>query len=110
MRCALLKEVMKTGRQLCRDGELNIASTFMSEVSESKDVYAVPTDLFYRKCVLIQSRDKRYVIPLQCNVERDKTVTESIANILLSTQFHKLSGDNTVFDCCKMLNCQALEN
>lgn len=62
---------VKTDGQLCKDSQLNIASSFMSEVSESRNVYAVPMDLFHRKCVLIQSRDKQYVIPLPNNVERD---------------------------------------
>ncbi len=71
MQCVLVKELMKTGRQLCRDGQLNIASTFVSEVLETKNVYAVPTDLFYRKCVLIPTRDKEFVIPLPNHMERD---------------------------------------
>lgn len=71
LHCILVKELVKTDGQLCKDSQLNIASTFMSEVSESRNVYAVPTDLFHRKCVLIQSRDKQYVIPLPNNVERD---------------------------------------
>ncbi|XP_076851814.1 uncharacterized protein LOC143508558 [Brachyhypopomus gauderio] len=71
MHCVLVKELMKTSRQLCRDGQLNIASTFVSEVLESKNVYAVPTELFYRKAVLVQSRGNEYVIPLPNNVERD---------------------------------------
>lgn len=71
MHCVLVKELKKTGRQLCRDSQLNITSTFVSEILESKNICAVPTDLFYRKCVFIQSRAKEYVIPLPNNIERD---------------------------------------
>lgn len=71
MHCVLVRELKNTGKLLCRDSELNITSYFVSEVLQSNNVCAVPTDLFYRKCVLIEAKAKNYVIPLPNNIERD---------------------------------------
>lgn len=71
MHCVLVRELKNTSKLLCRDSELNITSCFVSEVLQSNNVCAVPTDLFYRKCVLIEAKAKNYVIPLPNNIERD---------------------------------------
>lgn len=71
MSCVLVKELAKSGRQLCRDIQLNISSSFVSEVSDTNNVFAVHAHSIRRKCVMVRSRDKMYVIPLPNNVERD---------------------------------------
>ena len=67
----VVKELVRSGRQLCRDVQLNISSTFMHEVSESNEVYAVHAKSVKGKCVMIKSKDKTYAILLPNNVERD---------------------------------------
>jgi len=69
--CVLVKELAKSGGKLCRDAQLNISSTFIYEVSHTNNVFAVPPQSLKRKCVLIRSKDKLYVIPLPNNMERD---------------------------------------
>ncbi len=64
MHCVLVRELKKAGKLLCRDSELNITSTFVSEALESNNVCAVPTDMFYKKCAVIEARAKKYIIPL----------------------------------------------
>lgn len=56
--CGLIQELVNTGRYLCRNSRLNITSSFVSEVWELPNISAVSTELFYRKCVFIKSRDK----------------------------------------------------
>ncbi len=67
----LVKELQKGGRKLYRDTTLNIASSFMYEVSEGNNVYAIQPESLKCKCIMIKSRDKVYVIPLPNNIERD---------------------------------------
>lgn len=55
----------------CRDAQLNILSTFINEVSHSHYVFAVHPQSLKRKCVMVKSKYKMYVIPLPNNVERD---------------------------------------
>lgn len=69
--CVLVKEILKSGRQLCRDTTLKIASSFMYEVSECNNMYAIHPESLKCKCVMIKSREKVYVIPLPNNIERD---------------------------------------
>lgn len=69
--CVLVRELVKTGRQMCRDTRLKIGSRFVFEVSETNIVYAVHADSLKCKCVRVDSKDKVYVIPLPNNVERD---------------------------------------
>jgi len=69
--CVLVKELATSGGKLCRDAQLNISSTFIYEVSHTNNVFAVPPQSLKRKCVLIRSKDKLYVIPLPNNIERD---------------------------------------
>lgn len=71
MCCVLVKELVKTRRQMCRDIQLNISSSFVHEISESDNIIAVHAQSFNRKCVLIELRDNAFVIPLPNNVERD---------------------------------------
>ena len=69
--CVLVKELLKSGRKLCRDTTLNIASSFIFEVSKSNNMYAIHPESLTGKCVMIKSREKVYVIPLPNNIERD---------------------------------------
>ncbi len=69
--CVLVKELAKSGGKLCRVVQLNISSTFIYEVSHTNNVFAVPPQSLKRKCVMIRSKDKQYVIPLPNNTERD---------------------------------------
>ena len=70
--CVLVKELVKSGRKLCRDTTLNIASSFASSlVSECNIVYAIHPESLACKCVMVESREKVYVIPLPNNIERD---------------------------------------
>ena len=69
--CVLVKELVKSGRKLCRDTTLNIASSFVYEVSKCNIVYAIHPESLARKCVMVESREKVYVIPLPNNIERD---------------------------------------
>ena len=69
--CVLVKELVKSGRKLCRDTTLNNASSFVYEVSECNIVYAIHPESLARKCVMVESREKVYVIPLPNNIERD---------------------------------------
>lgn len=69
--CILVKELAKSGGKVCRDAQLNIFSTFINEVSHTHNVFAVHPQSLERKCVMVKSKDKMYVIPLPNNVERD---------------------------------------
>ncbi len=69
--CVVVQNLVKSRRPLCRDIQLNISSKFMYEVSETNHVYAVNTDSFKRKCVMVKLQDSTFVIPLPNNVERD---------------------------------------
>lgn len=71
MSCVLVKELCKSGRQICRDSNLKIFSKFIHEVKVSNTIYAVHTQSLKRKCVMIELKDKMYVIALPNNVERD---------------------------------------
>lgn len=71
LHCILVQELQKRGRRLYKDTILNIASTFIYEVSESNSVYAIPSEALKCKCIIIKSREKLYVIPLPNNIERD---------------------------------------
>ncbi|KAK9976617.1 hypothetical protein ABG768_021822 [Culter alburnus] len=69
--CVVVQKLVKSRRPLCRDIQLNISSKFVYEVSETNYVYAVKTDSFKRKCVMVKLQDSTFVIPLPNNVERD---------------------------------------
>lgn len=69
--CVLVKELAKRGGQVCRDVQLNISSTLITEVSHTNNVFAVHPQSLQRNCVMVRSKDKMYVIPLPNNVEGD---------------------------------------
>nr|XP_055061257.1 uncharacterized protein LOC129444550 [Misgurnus anguillicaudatus] len=69
--CVLVKELVKSGRKLCRNTTLNIASSFVYQVSECNIVYAIHPESLTRKFVMVKCREKVYVIPLPNNIERD---------------------------------------
>lgn len=69
--CVLVKELSKSGRKVCRDIKLNISSTFINEVSHTNNVFVVHPQSLKRKCIMVKSKDKMYVIPLPNTIERD---------------------------------------
>lgn len=69
--CVLVKELAKSRGKVRRDVQLNISSTFVNEVSHTNNVFAVHPHSLKRKCVMVKSKDKMYVIPLPNNVESD---------------------------------------
>lgn len=69
--CVVVQNLEKSRRALCRDIQLNISSKFVYEVSENSYVYAVNTDSFKIKCLMVKLQDSTFVIPIPNNVERD---------------------------------------
>lgn len=69
--CVVVQNLEKSRRALCRDIQLNISFKFVYEVSENSYVYAVNTDSFKIKCLMVKLQDSTFVIPIPNNVERD---------------------------------------
>lgn len=69
--CVLVKELCRSRSQIYRDADLKISSRFVNEVTESNTIYAVHSQALKRKCVMINVKQKMYVIALPNNIERD---------------------------------------
>ena len=72
MSCVLVKGLEKAPNPLHRDSSLNISSSrWIHEVSQSNNTFAVRAESIKSKCVMLETREKLFVISSPNKFERD---------------------------------------